>query len=58
MYHALLYPGVAFVVALIVGVIIVLLKYGPQVCGVRHHALTDDRDWNEDRAYDQTISYA
>lgn len=59
MYYAVLFPALAFVLALIMGVIIVLLKYGPQICGVRHHAIgTDDRDWTDVQAYDQTISYA
>lgn len=58
MYYAVLFPALAFVLALIMGVIIVLLKYGPRICGVRHHAITSDRDWADDQAYDQNISYA
>lgn len=58
MFYAVMFPGIAFVVALIIGVIIVMLKYGPQICGVRHHAVPDDREWEEQKAYEQGISYA
>lgn len=58
MFYAVLFPGIAFVVALIIGVIIVMLKFGPQICGVRHHAIPDDREWEEQKAYEQGISYA
>lgn len=57
MYWAVLFPALSFVLALIMGVIIVLLKYGPQICGVRHHAISDDPD-SPDDGYDQNISYA
>lgn len=58
MIYVILFPAVAFVIALIIFVIIVLLKWGPQICGVRHHALPDEREWEEDKAYDHGISYA
>lgn len=53
-----IFPGVALVMALILGVIVVLLKWGPEICGVRHHTLADEREWEEARAYDHGISYA
>lgn len=59
MYYAILFPALAFVLALIMGVIIVLLKYGPQICGVRHHAITNNGEWTaDDHAYVQNVSYA
>lgn len=58
MIYVVIFPGIAFLLALIIGIIIVLLKWGPQICGVRHHALPDAREWEEEKAYDQGISYA
>jgi len=58
MIYVVIFPAVAFLMALIIGVIIVLLKWGPQICGVRHHALPTVREWEEEKAYDQGISYA
>lgn len=58
MIYVIIFPAVAFLLAFIIGVIIVLLKWGPQICGVRHHALPDEREWEEDKAYEQGISYA
>lgn len=42
----------------IVGVIIILLRFGPVICGVRHHALPDIKEWEDEKAYDQRVSYA
>lgn len=53
-----MFPAVALVMTLILGVIVVLLKWGPEICGVRHHTLADEREWEETRAYDHGISYA
>ncbi|XP_019868859.1 uncharacterized protein LOC109597572 [Aethina tumida] len=41
----------------IVGVIMIMLRYGPRICGLRHTAFTDDDDW-EHKTYEQTVSYA
>lgn len=57
MIYVIIFPAVAFLLALIIGVIIVLLKWGPIICGVRHHALPDEREW-DDKVYDHGISYA
>lgn len=63
MVFILMYPAVAGLAMFIVGVIMILLRFGPQICGVRHHALPDrdlrhdHHDWSE-KAYDQQISYA
>lgn len=53
-----IFPGVAFVVLIILGVIVVILKKGPQLCKLRHHALPDSNEWREGQAYEQGISYA
>lgn len=59
MIYVVIFPALAFLLALIIGVIIVMLKWGPQICGLRHHALPDDHgEWNEERGYRQEISYA
>lgn len=59
MIYVIIFPALAFLLALIIGVIIVMLKWGPQICGLRHHALSDNRgEWDEDRGYRQEISYA
>jgi len=58
MIYLVIFPGVAFVVLLILGVIVVILKRGPQLCNLRHHALPDSSEWREDGAYEQGISYA
>ncbi|EDV50496.1 uncharacterized protein LOC6544487 [Drosophila erecta] len=52
-----LYPAVAAVALFIVGVIIVMLRYGPRLCGLRHHALPDDDDLRG-KTYEHEISYA
>lgn len=61
----LMYPAIAALAMFIVGVIIVMLRFGPQICHLRHHALPDDHhEWrgpnNEWRgeAYDHEISLA
>lgn len=58
MIYIVIFPAVAFLLMFIIGVIVVLLKYGPQICGVRHHALPDIREWEEEKAYDHGVSYA
>lgn len=58
MAFIVMYPAVALLAMFIVGVIIVMLRYGPVICGLRHHALPDDKEWEEDKAYDQKVSYA
>lgn len=58
MIYVLFFPAVAFLLAFIIGVIIVQLKWGPRICGLRHTALPDEREWEEDKAYDHGISYA
>lgn len=58
MIYVVMFPGLAFILALIIGVIIVMLKFGPQICGLRHHAIPNEREWEEDKAYEQGISYA
>lgn len=58
MSFMLIYPAVAMLAMCVLGVIMVILKYGPKLCKVRHHALPDQREWEDDKAYDQTVSFA
>ncbi|XP_058120775.1 uncharacterized protein LOC131287301 [Anopheles ziemanni] len=51
------YPAVAMLAMFIVLVIMLILRYGAQLCRLRHHALPDDQDLR-DKAYDQKVSYA
>lgn len=57
MAFIILYPAVAALALFIVGVIIIMLRFGPKLCGLRHHALPYNEEWRE-RAYDHEISYA
>ncbi|XP_073838355.1 wurmchen 2 transmembrane micropeptide [Musca autumnalis] len=57
MAFIILYPAVAALALFIVGVIMIMLRFGPRLCGLRHHALPDREDWQE-RAYEHEISYA
>ncbi|XP_017956581.1 uncharacterized protein LOC108651423 [Drosophila navojoa] len=53
----ILYPAVAALALFVIGVIIVMLRYGPRLCGLRHHALPDNHDMRE-KTYEHEISYA
>ncbi|XP_026480559.1 uncharacterized protein LOC113387015 [Ctenocephalides felis] len=57
MAFIILYPAVAMLALFIVGVIMILLRYGPVLCKVRHHALPDESDWHS-KTYEQKITYA
>lgn len=57
MAFIILFPAVAALALFIVGVIIIMLRYGPRLCGLRHHALPDNEEYRE-RSYDHDISYA
>ncbi|KAL3276045.1 hypothetical protein HHI36_020774, partial [Cryptolaemus montrouzieri] len=46
------WASTAFLTMFIVGVIIVLLKWGPQLCKVRHTALPDETEWRG-KTYEQ-----
>jgi hypothetical protein len=53
-----MFPGVAVVVMIIIFVIITLLRYGPQICKVRHHTLPDrEREDLANTGYAQSVSY-
>ncbi|XP_037908330.1 uncharacterized protein LOC119649966 [Hermetia illucens] len=52
-----MYPAVAALAMFIVLIIMILLRWGPKICKVRHHALPDDHEWDE-KTYSQPISYA
>lgn len=53
-----MFPGVAFLVMFILGVIVVLLKFGPRIFGVRHDALPEEQEWEDEQAYHHSISQA
>ncbi|XP_053675141.1 uncharacterized protein LOC128725427 [Anopheles nili] len=53
----IVYPAVAMLAMFIVLVIMVILRFGAQLCQLRHHALPDEQDL-QDQAYDQKVSYA
>lgn len=53
----ILYPAVAALALFVIGVIIVMLRWGPRLCGLRHHALPDNDDLRE-KTYEHEISYA
>lgn len=52
-----LYPAVAALALFIIGVIMIILRFGPRLCGLRHEALPDREPW-QGRAYEHEISYA
>lgn len=56
MFHVYM-AGPALLTMFIVGIIIILLRWGPDLCKVRHTAIPDERDWSK-KSYDHTISYA
>jgi lipopolysaccharide/colanic/teichoic acid biosynthesis glycosyltransferase len=57
MIWLMIYPAVAVVVALVVGIIMLILKYGPVLFKARHHTLSR-REFDDGTFYEQTISYA
>lgn len=57
MFHVYWPATACLTLVLIMGVIFVLMKYGPKICKTRHVALPDDNDWEEE-AYSQRVSVA
>ncbi|XP_068918302.1 uncharacterized protein wrm2 [Tenebrio molitor] len=57
MFHVYWPATACLTLFLIVGVIIVLLRWGPRFCKTRHVALDVERDWQQ-QAYEQKVSYA
>lgn len=57
MAFIVLYPAVAALALFIVGVIMIMLRFGPRLCGLRHHAIPNDEEYREG-TYDHEISYA
>lgn len=61
MVFTVLYPGIAFLAMFIVLVIMVMLKHGPKLCGLKH-SLVDDRQGygraGDGEGYDHRISVA
>lgn len=58
MVFIVLYPAVALLAMFIVGVIIIILRFGPVLCGLRHTALPDIQEWEDGKTYDQRVSFA
>ncbi|XP_044758324.1 uncharacterized protein LOC123316345 [Coccinella septempunctata] len=56
MFHVY-WAATALLTMFIVGVIIVMLRWGPQLCKLRHTAIPDERDWGR-KSYDHNISYS
>ena len=57
MFHVY-WPAVAALTMIVfLGVIVVILKFGPRLCRTRHTAKPTDFDW-QDKTYEQKISYA
>ncbi|XP_050517856.1 uncharacterized protein LOC126892374 [Diabrotica virgifera virgifera] len=57
MFHMYWPATCAITLFLIVGVIMVMLKWGPRLCKLRHTALPDRGTWQH-ATYEQPISYA
>uniref|UniRef100_A0A182NGY7 Uncharacterized protein n=1 Tax=Anopheles dirus TaxID=7168 RepID=A0A182NGY7_9DIPT len=53
----IVYPAVAMLAMFIVLIIMLILRFGGQLCGLRHHALPDEQDLR-DQAYDQKLGSA
>lgn len=56
MFHAV-WPATAFVTLfLVVGVIIILLRFGPRICKTRHHTFPDESEWVQ-KTYNQNVGF-
>ena len=49
------WPASAVLALFIVGVIMIMLKYGPRICKVRHEPLPTEQDW-ESKSYSRDLS--
>lgn len=56
MFHVY-WPATAALTMVVLGVILVMLRFGPRLCKTRHHTKPDEADW-EDKTYEQRVSYA
>lgn len=56
MFHVY-WPATACLTMFVLGIIFVMLRYGPQICKTRNEAKPNEEDW-QDRAYEQKVSYA
>lgn len=55
MVFMVLYPAVAFVAMFVVLIIMIILKHGPRLCGLRHDISQERRGYAE--AYDEEAAY-
>lgn len=51
------WPAATVLTMFVVGVILVLLKYGPRLCKTRHTTRPTEYEW-EDKTYEQKVFYA
>lgn len=56
MFHVY-WPPLTFLALFVAVVIMVMLKYGPRWCKLRHTTKPEEYEW-EDKAYEQHVSYA
>lgn len=57
MFHVYWPAVTALTMFVFLGVIVVMLKYGPRLCKTRHTAKPNEFDW-QDKTYEQKVSYA
>ncbi|XP_018567129.1 uncharacterized protein LOC108907809 [Anoplophora glabripennis] len=57
MFHVYWPATACLTLFLIVGVIMVMLRWGPRICRTRNVALPERTDWQH-RVYEQTVTYA
>jgi hypothetical protein len=57
MFHVYWPAVTALTMIVFLGVIVIMLKYGPRLCKTRHTAKPNEFDW-QDKTYEQKVSYA
>jgi hypothetical protein len=57
MFHVYWPAVTALTMFVFLGVIVVILKFGPRLCRTRHTAKPTEFDW-QDKTYEQKVSYA
>ncbi|XP_052119743.1 uncharacterized protein LOC113203460 [Frankliniella occidentalis] len=57
MVFHIFYPALAVLALCMAVLIMVMLRYGPKLCKLRHTAKPPEYDW-EDKTYEQKVSYA
>ncbi|XP_014210540.1 uncharacterized protein LOC106640871 [Copidosoma floridanum] len=49
------WPASTALTMFVVGVIVVMIKYGPRLCKLRHEVLPSEQDW-ESKTYSRDVS--